>query len=274
VGSGHAAGSTAYLLDADDDLAQELDARVRGAARPATAVTVLEVAVGSCDLRPWFQAAGAGPGLLVLDGLLAFETCVGDRTACDLTGTGDLLQPPTPRPDELVAQHDGWRTLWPTRCAVLNQEFAQRVRPWPQIAVALLRRAARRTTDADALRAIACQPRLEVRLVLLLWHLATRWGRVEPGGIHLVLPLTHRLLGQMVAAERPSVSHALSRLAHGGVVTGNADDLHLHGTLEEQLQILFERSTRSSVAPAWPAQRIASREAVSQLAAAPATGAP
>ena len=48
--------------------------------------------------------------------------------------------------------------------------------------------------------------------MLLLWHLAARWGRVEPAGIRVSLPLTHRLLGQLVAAERPSISHALARL--------------------------------------------------------------
>ena len=35
-------------------------------------------------------------------------------------------------------------------------------------------------TISTLLRAISCQPRLEVRLALLLWHLAARWGRVEP----------------------------------------------------------------------------------------------
>ena len=75
------------------------------------------------------------------------------------------------------------------------------------------------------LRAITSQPRLEVRLVLLLWHLAARWGRVEPSGVRLSLPLTHRLLGQLVAAERPSISHALKRLAQAGLVTGATDDL-------------------------------------------------
>jgi CRP-like cAMP-binding protein len=124
---------------------------------------------------------------------------------------------------------------------LLDQEFSERVRPWPQIGLALLRRAGRRIADADALRAIACQPRLEVRLTLLMWHLASRWGRVEPSGIRLTLPLTHRLLGQLVAAERPSVSHALGRLARSGLVTGSACDLHLHGTLEDHLQALIER---------------------------------
>lgn len=230
-----------YLLDVDDDLAQEFDIRMRVAARQLATVRVLSTEVGECDLWPWFNAVGRGPGLLIIDGLVAFETQVGDRVACELTGAGDLLQPPYPRTDQLVEQRDTWRALWPTRFGMLDQEFAERVKPWPQIGLALLRRTGRRIADADALRAIVCQPRLEVRLSLLLWHLAARWGRVEPSGIRLTLPLTHRLLGQLVAAERPSVSHALARLSHGGLVTGNACDLHLKGSLNEHLQELIER---------------------------------
>jgi CRP/FNR family transcriptional regulator, cyclic AMP receptor protein len=230
-----------YLLDVDDDLAQEFDIRMRVAARQSATVRVIAAEVGPCDLGPWFEAVRGGPGLLILDGLIAFETRVGDRTACELTGAGDLLQPPCPRAEQLVEQRDAWRALWPTRFGMLDHEFSERVRPWPQIALALLRRAGRRIADADALRAIACQPRLEVRLTLLMWHLATRWGRVEPSGIRLTLPLTHRLLGQLVAAERPSVSHALARLAHSGLVTGSAGDLHLHGTPEQHLEALIER---------------------------------
>jgi len=94
----------------------------------------------------------------------------------------------------------------------------------------------------DVPRPILSQPRLEVRLVLLLWHFAARWGRVEPAGIRLCLPLTHRLLGHLVAAERPSVSHALKRLEDSGLVTGSTIDLHLNGSLEGHLDALIERS--------------------------------
>lgn len=237
-----------YLLDVDDDLAEEFDVRMRVAARQLTTVRVLDAEVGECDLGPWLGAVGAGPGLLVLDGLLAFETCVGNRTATELIGSGDLLQPPN-RPDEMLVRTDGWRVLSPTRFALLDTEFANRVRPWPQIVQTLLRRAGRRVADIDALRAITCQPRLEVRLVLLLWHLAARWGRVEPAGIRLTLPLTHRLLGQLVSAERPSISHALARLSHSGLVTGGAADLHLHGNLEAHLQALSGRTSTMSEQP-------------------------
>ena len=85
-----------------------------------------------------------------------------------------------------------------------------------------------------------------MRLALLLWHLAARWGKVEPGGIRLALPLTHQLLGRLVGAERPSVSHALARLAHAGLVTGHGDEWHLHGTLEEHLASMIEPAAAAS----------------------------
>jgi len=237
-------GSTslyAYLLDADDDLAEEFDIRSRVSARQLTTARVLEADVGEHQLTDWFEAARGGLGLLVLDGLVAFEMRVGDRAATELLGAGDLLEPPIQRSEELLEHTSCWRVLWPMRLALLDVEFSDRVRPWPQIPQALLRRAARRISDVDALRAITAQPRLEVRLDLLLWHLAARWGRVEPAGLRLTLPLTHRLLGQLVSAERPSVSHALSRLAHAGLVTGTPGDWHLHGSLESHLESLIER---------------------------------
>ena len=231
-----------YLLDADDDLAAEFDLRVRLAVRQGTTVRVLEAAVGECDLDFAFGAVGQGPGLLILEGLIAFETCVAERTASELVGTGDLLQPPAGRTDELLERDRVWRVLWPTRFAMLDTEFAERVRPWPQVIQALLRRSDRRIADVDAMRAITSHPRLEVRLVLLFWHLAARWGRVEPAGIRLTLPLTHRLLGQLVGAERPSISHALGRLSHAELVTGTAGDWHLHGNLASHLEALSERT--------------------------------
>lgn len=240
-------GTTAvhtYLLDADDDLADEFDVRTRISVRQGTTVRVLEAEVGECDLGPAYAVVAAGFGLLVLEGLIAFETHVGDRTATELVGSSDLIQPVALRAEAMLERTDVCKILWPTKFALLDGEFVQRVRPWPQIVQVLLRRATRRTADVDAMRAIACHPRLEVRLDLLFWHLAARWGRVEPAGIRLTLPLTHRLLGQLVAAERPSISHALHRLSDAGLVTGAAGDWHLHGAPEMHLESLIERTVR------------------------------
>ena len=64
--------------------------------------------------------------------------------------------------------------------------------------------------------AIAQQPRLDVRLWMLFWELADRYGKVHPDGIHLDLPLTHEVLSHLAGARRPSVSGALTRLADDG----------------------------------------------------------
>jgi len=233
-----------YLLDADDDLADLFDVRTRLAVRQGTTVKVVESPVGECDLSPMLTELRHGLGLLILDGLLALETRVGERTATELLGPGDLLQHPGDRVEAMLDRTDAWKALWPTRFGLLDAEFAERVRPWPQITQALLRRASRRAADVDAIRAISCHPRLEVRLDLVFWHLAGRWGRVEPAGVRLTLPLTHRLLGQLVAAERPSISHALGRLSQAGLVTGAAGDWHLIGSAEEHLESLIERTVR------------------------------
>lgn len=233
-----------YLLDADDDLAQEFDVRMRLAVRQVATARVLDAEVGACDLSRWFDTVGSGLGLLLLDGLIAVDARVGDRTATELIGPGDLLQPAFPLAENLLERSEAFRALSAARFALLDAEFAERVRPWPQIMNALLRRAGRRIADLDVLRAITSQPRLEVRLVLLLWHLAARWGRVDPAGIRVSLPLTHRMLGQLVGAERPSISHALARLAQAGMVTGAAGDWHLHGTVEDHLEALIERTAR------------------------------
>ena len=232
----------AYLLDLDDDLGQELEVRMRFSARQHTTARLLDADTGECELEAWFEAVGGGPGLLITDGLMAVETSVAGRTVTELLGRTDLLQPPEENDDDMIGGCATWRALSPTRLAILDADFLDRVRSWPPITHSLYRRVERRASDLSRLRAISCQPKLEVRLVLLLWHLASRWGRVEPAGIRLALPLTHRLMGQLVAAERPSISHALARLSQAGIVTGNAGDWHLHGSAYAHLEALTERT--------------------------------
>lgn len=230
-----------YLLDLDLDLADEFDLRMRVVARPAVTAVTVEVGVGELDLTGPLERP-AELGVLVLEGVVVVSVRVCDRVAAELVGAGDLLQGPDQADDDLLGCDVGWRALVPTRFAVLDGAFAERVRPWPQITQALLHRTARRTRNLQMQRAIASQPRLDVRIVLLLWHLAARWGKVEPGGIRLPLPLTHQLLGKLVGAERPSVSHALGRLAHAGLVTGRSDAWLLHGSPQSQLVSLDEPS--------------------------------
>lgn len=234
------AASFRCLLDLDPDLADELDLDLRRPARAAATALIFEVDAGPVDLAPWLERVADGAGLLVIDGVLVLSTRVGDRVASEIIGSGDLVQPLWGSPERLLSCQAEWRALLPMRFATLDGTFARRVRFWPQISHALLRRAGRRVINLDLQRAIAAQPRLEVRLALLLWHLAGRWGRVERGGVRLCLPLTHQLLGQLIGAERPSVSHALARLAEGGFVTGQGDEWHLLGGLEQSLPSMID----------------------------------
>lgn len=232
--------SLRYLLDLDSELAESLEVGVRLAARRMTAAVVFEADTGELDLEDRLRELGHGPGILIIDGVLAVNVTVGDRVASELLGSGDLLERDTSEGDELFTCSTGWRVLVPARLAVLDDGFAERVSRWPQLTRVLLTRAERRSHSLNVQRAIASQPRLEIRLALLLLHLASRWGYVEPGGVSLTLPLTHQLLGRLVGAERPSVSHALARLARSGLVTGTGDQWHLHARVDERFDAMLE----------------------------------
>jgi hypothetical protein len=205
------------------------------AVRGATAA-VVRLEDGRQPVAEWFATSLHGPGLLLLRGLVAKEVHVGGRTATELLGPGDLVRPwdteEEPVPVDLV-----WRVLVPTDVAVLDAFFADRIRPWPAIAADLMARAVHRSESLAVQRAIASHPRVDVRVALLLWHLAGRWGRVQADGtVRLELPLTHRLIGELIGSERPSVSHAIGRLSRAGLVERGLDGWHLGGSPDEVIR--------------------------------------
>ena len=239
----------------DVDLADELDMPMRTRRPPERHRDDVRDRPRAGRAGAVAQRAARRSGLLILEGLIAINVQVGDRIATDLLGAGDLIQPWTYDDDELlVCEH---------RLAGAGRDRVRGARPGlraarPAVAAdhaALLRRAGKRTRRLNVQRAIAAQPRLEIRLVLLMWHLAARWGKVEPGGIRLPIPLTHQLIGRLIAAERPSVSHALSRLAKSGVVTGHGDEWHLHGSVEDHLESMNEPPVNQSPSSSSPARQ-------------------
>ena len=240
-------GRYCYLFDVDEELAGELDLRMRLVARPRAAARVEEISAGEFDLLPLLAQLHGGLGLLLIDGIVALDVQVGDRTASELVGAGDLLAPWTNAGDVVLLTSETFsRALVRTRVAILDRAFAERIRPWPQILHALLRRAVRRTMELNVHRAATCHPRADARIALLLWHLAGRWGVVVADGILVPVPLTHRLIGQLVGAERPSVSHALARLSSAGLVTRDPNGLVLHGTAAHHIACLVDRGDERS----------------------------
>ena len=103
--------------------------------------------------------------------------------------------------------------------------------------VELFNRGTRRAHHLAVALAIAHHQRVEDRLLLTLWHLAERWGRVHPDGIVLPLPLGHQRLADLVGAHRPTVTTALGDLARAGTVSRrDHGDWVLHGSPPEQLR--------------------------------------
>jgi hypothetical protein len=73
-----------------------------------------------------------------------------------------------------------------------------------------------------------CQlPRVEDRLLAIMWLLAESWGTVTSHGTRLPLALTHDALGGLVGASRPTVTLALRELAERGAMVRQSDGLLL-----------------------------------------------
>jgi CRP-like cAMP-binding protein len=160
-----------------------------------------------------------GIGLLVLDGLLIRRVGIDGRFGAELLGAGDLLRPWQGEDIYSMLPHaSGWRVVEPTRLAVLNSEVAARLARYPSLTGALVARALNRARRLALMMAIIHHPRVATRLHMLFWHLADRWGRVRPDGVMIELRLSHSVLADLVAVQRPSVTGSLGTLGEQGLV--------------------------------------------------------
>ena len=217
------------VLIEDPDLAETIPLADR--ARAIQECTARAANLSPGDLSG--QSTGAlnnGVGLLVLHGLLIRRVGIDGRFGAELLGDGDLLRP-WQGEDEPPAlpQTTGWRVLQPTRVALLDERFARRIAPYPQVIAGLVGRALQRSRNLAVNMAIHHPARVEVRLHMLFWHLAGRWGRVRSDGINVPLRLTHTVLADLVAARRPTVTSALTELSKRGVLNSTHDGWLLSG---------------------------------------------
>lgn len=232
------------VLDADPDLARDLGGAELEAARDAALAAVIDAEPGPWS-PPALPPAPPGPvGILVLGGLLERDVELGGIGCTEILGTGDLLHPwdrSEGQPSLPFAV--GWRVLEPTRMALLDGSFAERVAPWPAVTTQLFGRSARVMQSLAVHFAITCFVGLELRLFILLWHLADRFGHVESGGDVVVpLRLTHENLARLVRARRPSVTAAVNGLTARGLVTRGENGVWiLHGDPEVEFERLRDR---------------------------------
>jgi CRP/FNR family transcriptional regulator, cyclic AMP receptor protein len=214
------------LLDADPDLATGVPPEELEVARGRAVAVVTELEPPSWDPAPLVARSESGwLGLFVLDGLLIRRVEVGKRSACELFGPTDLI-----RPWDTDGEYDplqisvSWLVLKRTRMAVLDTAFVLRIARWPTITSRLVSRVAQRARYLALSQAVTHLPRAYVRLLILFWLLADRWGRVSTEGVYVTLPLTHEVLAMLIGAHRPTVTIALQRLTRAGFLIRERSD--------------------------------------------------
>lgn len=206
--------------------------------------------VGAADLRPgkWAPSRDAHRqpghlGLLIVAGFVTRDVRIGQSISGEVCGRSDLLRPSDFDGDAAPVPFDvAWRVLEPTKLAILDRRAAALLGRWPEIMEALISSCVARARSLALHLAVGHLRRVEPRLQVMLWHLADRWGRVTADGVHVPLRLTHQTLGQLVGAQRPSVTTALKSLTEAGLVSrcpdgtwmlhGDPPDLRAH--LEEE----------------------------------------
>src|SRR4051794_2700294 len=217
------------LLSLDPDLGQLLSEERRQRASAELDVVVASIAPGA-----WRPDALCSPkrasnvGLLLLDGVIVRETTLLESPSAELFGPGDIIR--TWRADagpQPLRPAFEWRALERTAVAVLDGTTALALRAFPDIMAVVLDRIDARAERLAVTQAISQLTGVDTRIEALLWHLSQRWGRVGREGVIVGLALSHRLIGALVGARRPTVSTALARLAAGERVVRRPDGLWL-----------------------------------------------
>lgn len=175
---------------------------------------------------------------------------VDGRQSVELLGPGDVLSAvECAEGFGGVPMETRWRALNAGALAVLDRHWHERLARWPQINAALLDRTLERSRSTVLRLALARIPNLSRRLRLLLWHLADRWGRVEPDGVVLPLELPHETLAELAAAQRESVSRALRELMRYGLLDRRAEGgWKLRGSSPAEIEALALESPAGSPA--------------------------
>lgn len=211
------------VLDEDPDLAARLDPTQIEPARRSAIAAVASYEPGPIAVPPSLTEPGAY-GLLVIDGLIGLRMSIPERCHLELIGPSDVVRPWVELgPWATVPSAVRWEAMVPTRVAVLDRRYAASIARWPELCAALMNRLVLRSRRMAFQLAVVSIPRTEDRLLLSLWQLADRFGRVTREGVHVPFPLTHQNMADMISTRRPSVTNALVELSRDGRVVRRSD---------------------------------------------------
>jgi CRP/FNR family transcriptional regulator, cyclic AMP receptor protein len=231
--------TTVPVLQLDPDLGAAIGGDRREIAARSCTAEVFDLPRGEWDAGGAGRIDGSGFGLLILSGVLCRRVVQGRRYGAELIGPGDLLRPR----DRIgawssIPAEASWQAVDRARLAILDAGFAKRAAPFPEISMTLIRRGLLRSRYLAILIAIVSQPKVEVRLNMLFWHLADRFGHTRGESVVVPVSLTHSLLGELIAVRRPSVTTALSRLQERGVLLREGGDWILRGPVPTEFEQL------------------------------------
>lgn len=212
------------LLEADADLGNLLDPAALQRARSELTVSWAPLDTGPWDVARLRGASVGNAGLLVLSGVVAREVVLAGDVSTELLGTGDLIRPFGAADEtQILDATVRWNVIGSGRVAMLDTGVMSRAAAYPGIAAMLMERIEARARRLATVKAIAQLTRVDERLVALVRHYCERWGRVTGDGLALPLCLSHRMLGELVGARRPSVSTAAAALERSGRLVRRAD---------------------------------------------------
>ena len=228
------------LVDAAPDLLPDgLSDDEEREARAVVAPTV-RLDRGRWGADPGVQTEPGHAGLLVVDGLLTRDVTLGEVTATELIGRGDMLRPADFDGEFAPVPFDmSWNVLLETTVAVLDRRVSTLIGRSPAMTAAIVKAGIRRVHSLAVHLAICHMRRVDSRLLVLMWHFADRWGHVEREGVVMPFRLTHEMIGRIIGAQRPSVTTALKRLSEEELLERRADGSWLlRGGPPEELENL------------------------------------
>lgn len=214
-------GQVASLMD----LVPGLDRRLADGDRRILAhmqMPILNAFEGPFDLEEALARSHAF-ALVIVGGMMLRMLGLGSHHGLQLLGPGDLLGRPGEVGTDLLSR-SRLEARGLVQYAPLDDRVLALARRYPRLIEGLQMRADDQQQRLLAQLLISQLPRVEDRVLALMWLLAETWGRVTPSGTVLPVRLTHEAIGLLVGARRSTVTLALRALEERGALLRRIDD--------------------------------------------------
>jgi CRP/FNR family transcriptional regulator, cyclic AMP receptor protein len=203
------------LLDARLELTRHLTSDER-AELASVGLPVITLEPGPHDLAALLARHNAF-GATVLDGIVMTSLKIGEQAGIQLLGPGALLIPDTDVLPEWITEAE-IRTTQSVRLGLFGNDLLAAAYRWPRVIIGLYACLGEQLQRLTAQMVICQLPRVDERVVAIMWLLAESWGQVTTSGVRLPLTLTHETLGALIGARRPTVTLALRKLTERGAI--------------------------------------------------------